>query len=487
MARRVKALPLGVQSGPPRRSKGRWVVEALRIAIREGRLSPGSQVPSSRDLAEQWGVSRGVISAAYEELQTEGLLESVAGSGTYVGNSAPTSARSAPASVLPSDDWQDFAIDEHLSPSRLNPERPFIARETDVSLFPINTWKKLAQRVLSETDNVFFCDQDPAGYQALRSQISRYLGFARGIICEPDDIVITTGTRHSLDLCLRSLTRPGERVWTEAPGYAGAEALISAHGLTPVPVLVDDHGLRVDAAEEMAPNARLCIVTPSHQSPLGVRLSFERRKKLLAWAAHANAYIIEDDYDGEFSFDSVRFPAFKAMDADDRVIHAGSFNKVLFPTLRIGYIVAPRSMKAKILQFRSKTGRNNSALDQRILAHFIAQGYFAQHIRRMERVYHEKCRATLAAIQEAYGDRLNVSGDHGGFHFFLRLPSGVDLDRFQDRSRADGFILHTASKHTSQGLVPGLVVGYSSLTLKTIERAGTALGTHLRECSSRAR
>ncbi|SFH14944.1 PLP-dependent aminotransferase family protein [Methylobacterium gossipiicola] len=216
-----------------------------------------------------------------------------------------------------------------------------------MSLFPIRTWRKLAQRALSETDNSFFYDPDPAGHLELRNQISHYLGYARGINCDPDDIIITTGTRHRLDLCLRSLTRPGDTVWMEAPGYAGAEALIGVHRLASVPISVDDHGLRVDAAEEMAPNAKLCIVTPSHQSPLGVRLSFERRQKLLAWAAWANAYIIEDDYDGEFSFDTARFPAFKAMDIDDRVIHAGSFNKVLFPTLRTGYLV-PKSMRSKV-------------------------------------------------------------------------------------------------------------------------------------------
>lgn len=480
MSRRVKTLPLGVHASPPHRSKGRWVVEALRIAIQEGRLSPGSQVPSSRDLAEQWGVSRGIVSAAYEELQVEGLLESVAGSGTYVGACARTQAKALPAGARTNDEAQGFAINEHPSLFRLNPEKPFIARETDVSLFPISVWRKLSQRVLLESDNNFFYDPDPAGYQDLRSQISHYLGFARGINCEPDDIVITTGTRHSLDLCLRSLTQPGDAVWTEAPGYAGAEALIGAHGLTSVPISIDTHGLRVEAAEEMAPYARLCIVTPSHQSPLGVRLSFERRQKLLAWAIRADAYIIEDDYDGEFSFESVRFPAFKAMDTDDRVIHAGSFNKILFPTLRIGYVVLPKSLKTKILRLRGETGRNNSALDQHILAHFISDGYFAQHIRRMGRIYNEKCRTTITSIREAYGDDLEFKGDHGGFHFFLPFPSGTNLEHFQDRCRANGFMLHMASLHTQLGFAPGLVVGYSSLTIDTIKRAGTALGTFLR-------
>ncbi|MGV1832989.1 PLP-dependent aminotransferase family protein [Agrobacterium vitis] len=458
------------------------MIEALRIAIREGRLSQGSQVPSSRDLAGQWGVSRGLISAAYEELQTEGLLESFAGSGTYVASGMRLQDKPSSTDTLPGNESQGFSIDEHPTLFRLNPERPFIARETDVSLFPVRTWRKLAQRALSEIDNSFFYDPDPAGYQELRSQISRYLGFARGITCDADDIVITTGTRHSLDLCLRTLTRPGDKVWTEMPGYAGAEALIGIHDLTSVPISIDAHGFRVEIAKEIAPNAKLCIVTPSHHSPLGVRLSFERRQKLLAWAVRADAYIIEDDYDGEFSFESVRFPAFKAMDVDDRVIHAGSFNKVLFPTLRIGYLVAPKSLRANIVRLRGETGRNNSALDQRILAYFFSDGHFSQHIRRMGRVYHEKCQISIASIRDSYGEYLNVFGDHGGFHFCVALPSHINLEYLHSRCRLEGFTIQTAQLQAAAGIETALVVGYSSLTIETIKRTGSLLGKILREC-----
>ncbi|MCJ2060370.1 PLP-dependent aminotransferase family protein [Methylobacterium sp. J-048] len=473
MARRTRTLPLGMPVAPPERAKARWVVEALRVAIREGRVVPGSRVPSTRDLAGQWGVSRGLVSAAYEELQGEGLLESAPGSGTYVRAGAvdpqPDGAEGAPPRAKTESGW-----------IRVNPERPFIARETDVTQFPIGVWKRLAQRVLSEADTQFFYDPDPAGSEELRVQVARYLGFARGIRCDPDDILITTGTRHSLDLCLRCLARPGDRVWTESPGYAGAEALIRSHGLTAVPVPVDTDGFQVEIAEAIAPEATLCLLTPSHQSPLGVRLSLDRRTRMLAWAARRDAYIVEDDYDGEFVFEPIRVPAFKAMDAADRIIHAGSFNKSLFPTLRIGYMVVPRAIRARMRTLRADTGRGNGTLDQGILSRFIAEGHFAQHIRRMERVYKDKCAQSLEAIRQGYGGPLGVLGAHGGFHFFLRLPDGLDAARFEDNCRHNGLILQTAALHGAERRETGIVVGYSSLTSETIDRAGTLLGRLLR-------
>lgn len=178
---------------------------------------------------------------------------------------------------------------------RMDPERPFLSRESEIAQFPIGIWRRLANRVLAETDFAFFHDADPAGHHGLRQHVARYLGFARGIRCGPDDIVITTGTRHSLDLCLRALAKPGDAVWLESPGYAGAAALVQAQGLTPVPVPVDLQDLKVDAGVAEAPDARLCIVTPSQQSPLGVRLGIERRVELLDWASRVGAYIVKDD------------------------------------------------------------------------------------------------------------------------------------------------------------------------------------------------
>ena len=476
MARGVKALPLGVQSGPPQRSKGRWVIEALRGAIREGRLSPGSQLPSSRDLAKQWRVSRGIISAAYEELQSEGLIKAVSGSGTYVN---PTVS-----DFTSIENKQNFTIAEFPSLFRLNPSQPFIAREADVSLFPIRIWRKLAQQAISKPKHEFFYEPNPAGHYQLRRQISRYLGFARGINCEPDDIIITTGTRHSLDLCLRALTQSGDKVWTESPGYAGAEALIGFLSLASVPVSIDSDGLQVETAEEIAPEAKLCIVTPSHQSPLGVRLSIERRQKLLSWAVRAKAFIFEDDYDGEFSFECVRFPALKAMDVEDRVIHAGSFNKILFPTLRIGYLVVPKILKAKILRVRGETGRNNGYLDQEIVSNFMSKGHFSQHIRQMERFYSHKCRTAIISIQNSFGNELDIIGNHGGFHFFIVLPDKINLEQFLEKRHESNIVVQVAPIRTNNGYLSGIVIGHSSLSLDVIRDMGDVLGKIMRFCSA---
>lgn len=479
MSRISKTLPLSLPPNTTNQNKAIWLVDALRAAIRDGRLPPGAQIPGSRDLANQLKISRGVVSSVYDVLQAEGLVEGIVGSGTYVSRNVATKTKKKMETVLKPQAFKSTPNDDQGFWRRINPEQPFVARQTEVASFPLDVWRKLAQRVLTNPGSQFFYDANPSGYEDLRVQIAHYLGYARGILCTADDILITTGIRHGLDLCLRALLTPDDRVWVERPGYAGTTYLIRALGLTAVDVLVDENGFNVENALERKDKVKLCLATPSHQSPLGVILSSARREAMLQWAADVDGYIFEDDYDGEFCFSNVRAPALKSIDTQARVIHAGSFNKSLYPTLRIGYLVLPKVVQRKILTLRGATARTNSALEQYILSSFLEDGHFAKYIRKMTRVYARKCKLAVESIETGLGKKVVTSGQHGGFHFFLHVGDEAVVRSVKSECEQAGITIDTACIEGSKRS-HGLIIGYSSLREDIIQRSGHALGQILK-------
>ncbi|MGE8131847.1 PLP-dependent aminotransferase family protein [Methylobacterium sp. NPDC080182] len=486
MARVSNPLPLTVEPLRAQQPKGRWVLDALRSAIREGRVRPGDQIPSSRDLARQWGISRGLINAAYEALQAEDIIYSKQGSGTYVRRAIEQN----PAVEVPVRDEPLVDPNVRTARHRIQAHRPFISRETDVAEFPVQIWKRIIGQILAEGAEELMSAIDVDGYAGLREQIAIYLGASRGIRCEAGSIIITTGIRHSLDVCLRALRDRDGPVWMEEPGYAGAAQLIALNGMRAIGLPVDRDGGDFGAADETARRSRMGIVTPSHQSPLGVRLSYQRRESLLAWAQRSDAYLFEDDYDSEFAFDALRLPALKAMDADDRVIYAGSFNKLLFPTLRIGYMVVPERLKDAVSAVRFEAGRSNSALEQHAVSRFISEGHLGRHIRRLTTIYERKAALVYKALCQGYGGPLDALGRHGGFHFLLVMPAGTCVNRLKDACTRNDMTAHIVSvpSATERGEADdlnGIVIGYSSLPSDALVRYGTRLGALLREAVQR--
>jgi GntR family transcriptional regulator / MocR family aminotransferase len=470
MSRHKDGIPLSVEPSEED-SKLLWVTRNLRNAVTSGRLRVGDRLPSHRDLASQWRVSRGVITAAYEQLQLEGVLRTQTGNGTFVAVGGALARVPAPPI--------DF-IDLERSP--IDSRIPFLAREADVSLFPIKVWQRHVGSALNQDPGKLLLDKSLMGIPSLRAQIASYLAFSRGFRCSPKDIMITTGARHSLDLVARALRHLTQDVWVEDPGYPQAQSIFKRSGLRTVSVRVDEEGLVVADGCRNGPKARLVFVTPAHQAPTGVALSLERRKALLAWAEEQDGYIVEDDYDGAFAFDTTRAPSLKASDVGDRVIHVGSFNKILFPALRLGYVVMPARIRSEMQSVKAISGWSTSALEQIALTSFIGEGQLSRHIRKAERIYAHRCKLALQSIEAAFGQKTRVTGTHAGFHFCLWLPNKETAVSLQEN--LPGIRLQPVRRWGLAGeQLDGFVIGFASLGDKAIKEAGSVLGSALRDVS----
>ena len=304
--------------------------------------------------------------------------------------------------------------------------------------FPHKSWSSLTVRAARSLGAVALDPPDPLGHRPLREAVAGYLGIARGVACTPDQVLITAGFQGALSLVTQVLLRPGDPVWVEDPGYLLARQRLEASGARLVPVRVDREGMRVAAGTVAAPRARLALVTPTHQSPLGVALSLQRRLALLAWAAEAGAWILEDDYDSEFRYTGHPLPALKSLDRAERVLYAGSFSKVLFPGLRLGYLVVPDELADAFRRASRQLHCGRPVLEQAVTAAFMQEGHFARHIRRMRALYAARRKALAAALDEAFGDRIQLELAAGGMHLLARFPEAPDDGTLVRRAAAAG-------------------------------------------------
>ncbi|WP_175909983.1 PLP-dependent aminotransferase family protein [Burkholderia metallica] len=471
--------PAGLSTGSPQ-SKQDCIADALRDAILK-RLLPGdSPLPSSRTLAARWGVARGTVEAAYDRLGSEGYIARTQGSGSRVCAVVPDSYLRAAAQSrdtgLPRSGPPAAAAPDAAAPEQgVRPGVPFVARLADPGLLPMQQWKKaLGASLLAATANDL--GATPAqGVEALRDEIAAYLREYRGIPCNAGDIVITTGIRHSIDLVARTLLAPGSTVLMEDPGYVSAWQIFTIAGATVIDVPVDREGIDT-ASLGRHPEARAAYVTPAHQAPLGVTMSVSRRLELLDWAQRNRAWIIEDDYDGEFSYQTAPLPALKSLDACDRVIYCGSFNKTLFSGLRIGFMVVPAELRPVLSAVWHATARSVGAAPQLALARFIAHGDFAKHLRAARHAYRQRRDIVLDQLAKHALGRYAVSGEHAGFHFVLWLPPGMDDATYVAQARAAGVELQPIRAFCrSARCEAGVVVGYSALTAAHARHGGRLL------------
>ena len=332
----------------------RWLYTELRGAILDGRLKPGARMPSTRSLGKQYSLSRGTVVAAFDQLQAEGYTRTEVGSGTYVASGVPdgflSATRKPAALALPtskaafSKRAHQFLKDVEVLPASRSIGKAFRAYEPAIDLFPTDLWARVASRVLRRAPRSLYGHGNAAGYQPLRRAIAEYVGASRGVRCSPEQIIVTSGTQQALDLIGRFLLDPGDQVWMEDPGYSGALQTLRATGARIVPVPVDGDGLIVKAGRKLAPKAKLAYVTPANQFPMGVTMSADRRLELLRWAASANAWIIEDDYDAEYRYSGHPVAALQALDSSGCVIYVGTFTKMLFNALRLGFMVLPERL-----------------------------------------------------------------------------------------------------------------------------------------------
>lgn len=426
----------------------------FREAIANGVLGPGERVPAARALAKELGLARGTIDAAYSLLTSEGYLQARGQAGTIVTPDIPIQ----PTAAIRTPD---------SSPSvRHQPETlPFQMGLPALDAFPKKVWAQIGARCVRSTRAQDMANPSAHGLQSLRTAIATYLQVSRGIACSPAQIFITAGYRDTLSLIAHALLKAGDRVLIEDPGYPPTRQLLEHLHIQTVALPVDHDGLQLPAQGSDALQAQAAVVTPAHQSPLCVSLSLPRRLELLGWAIRQQAWIIEDDYDGEYRYVSRPLPALKSLDRDGRVLYSGTFSKVLFPGLRLAYAVVPQEQVERFQQ-ASQTFRSSCPeLTQAIVATFMTEGHFARHIQRMRKLYSERRAFTVAGLNKVLGNRVHIDANPGGMHLILRLGNQMTDWELVERMRQDGLFAEALSEWSLLGEKPsGLLLGFANIT-----------------------
>jgi GntR family transcriptional regulator/MocR family aminotransferase len=457
--------------------------EALRKRVLTGRIAAGTRLPSTRVLSRELGVSRNTVVNAFERLASEGYITGSVGAGTRVAATSPdamthaghvNARRTARATRRrPSERGTAIArIRTRTWSDRLGDVRPFRLGVGALSEFPVKIWARLSRRWTHGGASAMDYDE-VAGYRPLREAIAAYLRSARGVTCDASHVMIVHGSQQALDLTSRVLLDPGDAVWFEDPGYDGARGAFVAAGARLVPVPVDGEGFNVAAAIARDASARLAYVTPSHQFPLGVTMTLSRRRELLQWASESGAWVLEDDYDSEFRYAQRPLPAMQGLDADECVIYSGSFSKVLFPALRLGYVVVPPAVLDAFLRVRFLADVHPSTMWQATLADFIGEGHFERHLRRMRLLYSERQALLAESARRHLTGLLALTPSEGGMHLVASLPSGVDDREVSRAARARGLSVTPLSFFSERRPHHnGLLLGYAALTPAQI-RSGT--------------
>lgn len=464
----LPALPgLGKQAG---------AYQALRDAILQRRLLAGSALPSSRTLAARWGLSRGTVEAVFERLRSEGYIERRSGSGSRVCAVVPelllgTGNATAP---LPS------ATAPSALEARVSVGVPFVARLPDPALFPPRQWASYLSQALGEAGAEQLGQASAQGLPALREQLAGYLAQHRGIACSAHALIITHGIRDSLELLIAALLRPGDIAAVEDPGYPAAARLLRQAGARLAAIPVDAQGVQSDRLP--GSGARLLYLTPAHQAPTGATLPVSRRLALLDWAQREDAWLVEDDYDSEFNYNSAPLPALKALDRNDRVIYCGCFNKTLFAGLRVGYLLVPDALRQALLERIELTGRAVAVTEQLALARLIADGGLLRHLRVARQAYQQRRDALQAVLERHAPGRFELRGSHAGLHALLLLPQGCDVQALCRRAAQDGLQLQALQGFCLQVQAPpAVVLGYAALSLVQVRHAARRLAALLQE------
>jgi GntR family transcriptional regulator/MocR family aminotransferase len=476
----------------------RQIYRALRDGILVGRLVGGLRLPSTRALAADLGVSRNTVITAFDQLTVEGYVESRVGRGTRVSHTLPDHllhARARPSMYeVPSPEPNTPSARAELlvtyaRPKSLTNERAiaFAPGVPALDLFPWRTWGRLVGVRGRAMGPAVAGYTDSLGYPALREAVARFVGVARGVACTPDQVVIVGGSQQGLDLVARVTTDAGDSAWIEDPGYNGALGALIAAGLRVTGVPVDADGLSVAAGRIGAPPARLIYVTPSHQFPLGVTMSTARRLELLAAAAEMRAWIVEDDYDSEFRYVSRPLTALQGLDRDGRVVYVGTFSKVMFPALRIGFVIAPPPLLPAIAAARQFAGTQQATLEQMVLADFINDGHFERHVRRMRSVYAERQQDLIDALRAECADLVDAAAAGSGMHLVGWLAPGVDAADVSRRAATrgvDAIPLSAFAVGRPAGR-PGVLLGYAHVDRRAMFAAARQLATAIRESMNR--
>lgn len=475
----------------------RQLYAGLRAAILSGQLEGGTRLPPTRVLAQELRISRNTVVNAFEQLIAEGYLEGKIGAGTYVAHVLPEELLQVKAQAHQAEAPQRRAEHEisrwGLALSGTDVEavryadtvRAFQPGIPALDQFPYALWAKLAANRWRAPETHLLSYVDAQGYPPLRETIASYLKATRGMKCEAEQVIITTGTQQALDLASRVIVNPEDTVCIEDPGYLGARVALAGTGAKLIPIPIDQDGLDVEALKARPENVRLVYVTPSHQYPLGVTMGLARRLALLEWAARTGTWILEDDYDSEYRYAGRPLAALQGLDQGGNVLYMGTFSKVILPALRLGYLIVPPSLVETFTRGRAVLDRQAPSIEQAILTDFISEGHFARHLRRMKGIYRERQDTLVEAARHHLAGLLDIQPATAGLHVMGWLPPGSDDQQAFHLAQARGV---DSSPLSAYAIAPqprnGLVLGYACANPQAIRAAVKQLARALEKTAA---
>ncbi len=464
---------------------------ALRQAILARGILPGTRLPPSRALAVELGVGRNTVTKAYDQLAVEGYLEGRVGSGTYVSDALPGAVvrPEVPRRAAPRSDMllsrRGTEVSRLTNSSRIQ-HGAFMPGIPDVEHFPFHVWRRLVAKYIHPRES-HLLQHAVGGFGPLRATLAEYLRSSRLVSCDPKQILIFNGTHQAVDLCARMLCDQGDRVWMEEPGYWGVRTVLRAAGLDTVPIPLDDKGI-APSTEHWKQPPKLIFVSPSSQYPTGTVLALERRLELIQQAQRNDAWIIEDDYDNELRYHGNPVASMFGLAGARRVIYLGTFSKVMFPGLRISYLVVPPELADSFTVGNTELYREGRLTDQAALAEFIAEGHFSAHIKRMRNIYRERRDTLQSALESRLGGAITRSGGHAGIHLLYRFDAPVDDARIAETALSRGVVVRPLSLYyiRPQQARPGMNLGYASVPVERIRPAVDVLARVVEDAIGKA-
>lgn len=488
MPRETTSLPLSLPAPTGGTPLYRWLYDQLRAAILAGQFKPGARLPATRDLAEAYRLSRPTIVTAFEQLKSEGYVEGRVGSGTYVSKILPEellqAEKSGEGRRLA---HRRIGLSEYarrlqpFRPKSPQPARAFRPNQAALDLFPTTLWAQVAARRLRQASAKMLAGGEPLGYGPLREAVAEYLNTSRGVKCKAEQVLIVSGALEGLDRTARLLLDPGEPAWIEEPGYPGAASVLRGAQAKICGVPVDAEGLDLERGIARHPRPKLIYVTPAHQFPLGVTMSLRRRLALLEWARKNGVIIFEDDYDSEYRYSGRPVPALQGLDRSGVVIFGGSFSAVMFPAMRLGYLVVPDEMLDLFAAAQSVSTHHPALLGQAVLCDFITEGHFARHIRRMREVYAERLGVLLKAAREKLDGVIEISSVEAGLQTVGWLRRGISAERVASEA-AEKNVEVIPLRRYGFGRAPGngIVLGFAAVEPRELRRGMEELASVLR-------
>lgn len=450
----------------------RQIYNAYRKAIVGRTLRPKERVPSTRTLASELGLSRIPVLNAYAQLLAEGYFEARVGAGTVISSTLPDQVmlpHSAPrlqvGKTAPPTSANPVALPstQSILPWLSGRRSAFSPGQPALDRFPFKVWSRLVVRRCRDLQLASMHYGEPMGSRCLREVIAAYLRTARGVRCEADQIMVVSGSQQALEISTRVLLERGSRVWMEEPGYRFARNVFQLNGCHVVPVPVDGEGMNIAAGINLCRGAKAALITPSHQYPLGATMSASRRLQLLEWSHNSGSWIIEDDYDSEYRYEGMPIPSLQGLDPGSHVVYIGTFSKVLFPSLRLGYLVIPPDLIERFIAVRLTMDISPPSFLQLVLADFIQEGHFSRHIRRMRLLYRERRSALLESLRNELDLDITVVGEQAGLHVSVTLPQGFDDHVISERAGRDKlWLVPLSSSYIKRPSPQGFILGFSN-------------------------